>query len=50
MQKLLSPAYNGGGWHPDRPPIKVTGPTCSNCKRPLIITDSGTCLCCGQEA
>lgn len=47
MNKLISPAYNGGGWHPDKAPIKVTGPMCENCHRPLIL-NNGKCLCCGQ--
>lgn len=32
-------------WHPDRPQLKVIGPTCGNCKRPLIVTE-GKCLVC----
>ena len=53
MSKLLSPTYNGNTWHPDRPPMKVSSSSgtthCSNCRRFLIITAEGACLCCGKE-
>ena len=28
--------------------VRVTGPTCPNCSRPLILMDKGICLCCGK--
>ena len=30
--------------------IRITAPTCAHCKRILIVTDDGKCLCCGKEA
>lgn len=27
---------------------RIVGAICSGCKRPLIVTDAGKCLCCGR--
>lgn len=41
--------YGENSWHPDRAPIRINGPSCDNCHRPLIVTEENRCLCCGKE-
>jgi hypothetical protein len=40
--------YGEMNWHPERAPIKLNGPTCTNCKRPLIVVEA-KCLCCTSK-
>jgi hypothetical protein len=49
VKTLIGKDYGEMNWHPDRAPIRISGPSCEGCKRPLLIED-GKCMCCGKEA